>query len=63
MLADAFNPRGKVAIQSPRAHFGLFGNIVHAGVSAEAGKRLLRHFQNAFAVPLHIRAQLSWGGI
>ena len=46
--------RGKVTIQSSRAHARLFGDIVQAGVGAKAGKRLLRHLQYALAVPLRI---------
>jgi len=55
-------PRGKVAIQSSGSYTCLFGDIVQAGVRAETGKRLLRHFQNASAVPLRIRARFSLGG-
>ena len=51
--------RGKVTIQSARAHFRLFGNVVQAGVRTKTGKRLLRRLQNALAVPLRIRARLS----
>jgi hypothetical protein len=51
-----------VAIQSSGSYTCLFGDIVQAGVRAETGKRLLRHFQNASAVPLRIRARFSLGG-
>ena len=51
--------RGKVAIQSSRSHPCLFGNVVQAGVRARAGKRLLRHLQNALAVALRVGARFS----
>jgi hypothetical protein len=41
----------------------MFGDIVQAGVPAKAGKRLLRHLQNALAVPLRIGARLSLDGL
>ena len=55
--------RGKVTIQSSGSDTRLFGNIVQAGVGAKAGKRLLRHFQNALAVALRVCARLSLGGL
>ena len=53
---------GKVTIQSSGSNASLFGDIVQAGVRAETGKRLLRHFQDALAIPLRIRARFSRGG-
>jgi len=55
--------RGKVTIQSPRAHIRLFGNLVQAGVSAKTCKRLLRNLQNTLAVPQRIGAGLSGDGL
>ena len=53
--------RRKVAIQSSRSNACLFGDVVEAGVRAGPGKRLLRHLQNALAVPLRVGARFSWG--
>jgi lactam utilization protein B len=50
-----------VAIQSSRSDACLFGNVVEAGIRAGPGKRLLRHLQNALAVPLRVGARFSWG--
>jgi hypothetical protein len=48
-----------VAIQSSRPNTRLFSNVVEAGVRAGPGKRLLRHLQNALAVPLRIGARFA----
>ena len=53
--------RRKVAIQSSRSDACLFSDVVEAGIRARPGKRLLRHLQNALAVPLRIGARFSWG--
>src|SRR5207237_717800 len=55
--------RRKVAIQSSRSNTCLFGDVVEAGVRAEPSKRLLRHLQNALAVPLRVGARFSRGRV
>ncbi len=50
--------RRKVAIERPGSDASLSGDVVQAGVCAEAGKRFFRNFQNALAIPLRIRARL-----
>ena len=39
------------------------GDVVEAGVCAGAGKRLLRYFKNAFAIPLRVTARLTNGTV
>jgi len=50
-----------VAIQSSRSNPSPFGDVIEAGVRAGPSKRLLRHLQNALAVPLRIGARFSRG--
>ncbi len=38
----------------PVGEMGTSGDVVQAGVGAAAGKRLLRHLQNALAVPQRV---------
>src|SRR5579862_3267136 len=53
-----------MAVQSPRPNSCLFGDVVQARICARPGERLLGDLQNAFAIPLRVRAGLSavrWG--
>ena len=46
-----------------RSDASVSGDVVKARLCAGAGKRLLRYFQNAFAIPLRVTARLTNGSL